>query len=333
MKREAFFDNAKFLLIFLVVFGHLIQPLKTDSAAINILYHWIYLFHMPAFILLSGFFAKGSGSKGYIAKLSKKLLLPYMIFQVFYTIYYFFIGKGDWMTAPFYPHWSLWFLFSLFCWHLMLIVFSKLSMFKGLTAAVMLGLLVGYFDNIGHSFSLSRTFVFFPFFLLGYWLTKEQVMLVKTKLVKSVSLVIMTAAVLVISIFPDFSTDWLLGSKSYAAMDASTLGGFSRLAVYASALIMTFSVLAWVPRAAGIWTEFGKRTLYVYLLHGFFIQYIRQEDLLFYNHPVDIIGFAAVTMAIVLLLSNKTMLTIWQPFIEGNASLMKEKWFTNRKHR
>ncbi|SDK16788.1 acyltransferase family protein [Sediminibacillus albus] len=330
MQRESFFDNAKFLLIFLVVFGHLIQPLKTDSAAVNVIYHWIYIFHMPAFIFLSGFFAKGSGSKGYIVKLSKKLLLPYMIFQVFYTVYYFFIGKGDWMTAPFYPHWSLWFLFSLFCWHLLLHLFSKLSPVKGISAAVMTGLLVGYFDTIGHSFSLSRTFVFFPFFLLGYWITKEKVMQLRTHLVKGVGLLIMVSAAVIISFYPDFSTDWLLGSKSYTAMGAPVFGGVFRLLVYLSALLMSVSVLAWIPRVSGIWTEFGKRTLYVYLLHGFFIQYLRQQELLFYNHPIDIIGFAAIALGIVLLLSNKTMLGLWQPFIEGNASIMKEKFFSNR---
>ena len=91
MHREAYFDNAKLLLIFLVVFGHIIQHLKSSIPLADVLYQWVYLFHMPAFVFVSGFFAKGSGKKSYIMKLVKRILLPYVIFQVFYTMYYFII--------------------------------------------------------------------------------------------------------------------------------------------------------------------------------------------------------------------------------------------------
>src|SRR5699024_10159259 len=130
LERNAYFDNAKVILIFLVVFGHLIQPFISASSELNTLYlciytfhmpafiffvlfmfgHfiqpfisaslelntlylWIYTFHMPAFIFLAGFFAKGSGNKEYIINLAKKLLIPYILFQLLYTGYYFFIGK------------------------------------------------------------------------------------------------------------------------------------------------------------------------------------------------------------------------------------------------
>lgn len=126
MERNAFFDNAKVILIFLVVFGHMIQPFVGDSKSTEAIYIWIYTFHMPAFILLAGFFAKGSGNKKYIWNLMKKLIIPYLIFQTLYTIYYFLIGKADWQTGVFYPQWSLWFLFSLFSWHILLVLFKKI---------------------------------------------------------------------------------------------------------------------------------------------------------------------------------------------------------------
>ena len=56
----------------------------------------------------------------------KKLIIPYLIFQTLYTIYYFLIGKADWQTGVFYPQWSLWFLFSLFSWHILLVLFKKI---------------------------------------------------------------------------------------------------------------------------------------------------------------------------------------------------------------
>lgn len=113
MGRTAYFDNAKLVLIFLVVFGHMIQPFTDGSHGINTLYMWVYTFHMPAFIFLAGFFAKGLGNKKYITNLAKKLLLPYLIFQALFSGYYFILGHNDWQTGVFSPHWALWFLFSL----------------------------------------------------------------------------------------------------------------------------------------------------------------------------------------------------------------------------
>ena len=92
--RKAYYDNAKFLLVFLVVLGHFIQSYIHDNKIIFTLYTTIYLFHMPAFILISGYFAKGFRRKGYLMKMAKKLIGPYLIFQGIYSIYYFFT-QGD----------------------------------------------------------------------------------------------------------------------------------------------------------------------------------------------------------------------------------------------
>lgn len=55
-KRDAYFDNAKLFLMILVVFGHFLQPFANDHPLYNDLYYFIFTFHMPAFILISGFF-------------------------------------------------------------------------------------------------------------------------------------------------------------------------------------------------------------------------------------------------------------------------------------
>jgi fucose 4-O-acetylase-like acetyltransferase len=323
MERNAYFDNAKIILIFLVVFGHMIQPFIHDAAGLNTLYLWIYTFHMPAFIFLGGFFAKGSGNRKYIGKLAKKLLVPYLIFQLLYTVYYLLIGKENWQTGVFYPHWSLWFLFSLFCWHILLSWFKKIPAVWSVTLAVLLGLTVGYFGEIGHTFSLSRTFVFFPFFLIGYWLTEDHVMLLKRKGVKIAALVFLAGMAAAIYIAPDVNSGWLLASKSYGNLGLPEYGGFARLLVYLTAVLMAASILAWIPRRKNWMTQLGTRTLYVYLLHGFFIQYFRQADMFKVDHVLDVIGLAVLSAAIVLLLSSKPVLGVWQPFIEGRASIIR----------
>src|SRR3954453_4538382 len=107
-QRTFYFDNAKFILIFFVVFGHMLRSFIEDHETIYTIYKVIYSFHMPAFILVSGFFAKGFYQKGYIIKITKKLILPYLIFQLIYTVYYYLLYERTAITVDLLdPQWSL----------------------------------------------------------------------------------------------------------------------------------------------------------------------------------------------------------------------------------
>lgn len=83
MKRISFFDNARVILIFLVVFGHLISKYVKDEPFLANIYLFIYTFHMPAFILISGYFAKKINNAGYFEKLVKKHSFPMRFFKFF----------------------------------------------------------------------------------------------------------------------------------------------------------------------------------------------------------------------------------------------------------
>lgn len=73
--RLAFIDIAKGILIILVVMGH-IAPGDT------VLHHYIFWFHMPAFLLISGFFIKSTFVfKEEMEKKLKRLMIPYLFFR------------------------------------------------------------------------------------------------------------------------------------------------------------------------------------------------------------------------------------------------------------
>lgn len=332
MERHAYFDNAKLLLIYLVVLGHMIQPFVSQSHSIETLYTWIYTFHMPAFIFLAGFFAKGSGNIQYMMKLTKRLIVPYIIFQIIYTGYYFLIGKSNWLTDHiFYPHWSLWFLFSLFCWHILLIGYKKLHPALGISLAILIGVVIGYFDQVGHTFSLSRTFVFFPYFLIGYWASMKHIDWLKNKFVKAASIIMMITAAIIIYHSPGIDTDWLLASKSYSTLGMETFGSITRLTVYITSILMAMSILSWVPKKRYSFTTLGERTMYVYLLHGFFVQFFRQYDLLHIDHFIDFLGIIFISAGIVFLLSSKWVISLFQPFIELSMDRLKQL-FRKKEH-
>lgn len=80
LQRDRSIDAAKFMLIAFVVFGHM---LETDTSLfVNArLRAFVYSFHMPAFIVLSGyFFRKGKRFwKGLLG-----LAIVWIIFQILY---------------------------------------------------------------------------------------------------------------------------------------------------------------------------------------------------------------------------------------------------------
>ncbi|CAH0345864.1 acyltransferase family protein [Bacillus sp. CECT 9360] len=325
-QRDYFFDNAKFLLIAFVVFGHLLKSYVNDNELIYSLYKTIYTFHMPAFILVSGFFAKGIYEKGYLPKITKKLILPYIIFQLIYTVYYYYLYSESKLTIDFLdPHWSLWFLISLFCWNIMLLGFSKLKAATGILIAFMVALLVGYVDSVSNYLSLSRTFVFFPLFLIGYHLSKDHIKQLLTIKVRSVAFVIMAVVFAGFYINPDINYKWLLGSKPYSELEAiSIISMFKRLGFYGLSLVMVFSFLAFVPRGQYFFTQWGKQTLYVYLLHGFLVRFFRESEFQsYFTNLENFVMLAGISLLITIILSSKFIASIAQPVIELEFSRTK----------
>lgn len=324
-QRDYYFDNAKFILIFFVVFGHLLQSFIQDNEIIHTLYKVIYTFHMPAFILISGFFARGIYDKGYIKKIAKKLIIPYLIFQLVYSIFYYFLfNKSQFSIDPLNPHWSLWFLISLFFWHLMLLGFSRLKPLIGLTLAVIIGLGVGYIDWVSNYLSLSRTFVFFPMFLLGYYLTREHIHLLQKPTIKILTIVPFVITFLFYYFLPDMNYQWLFGSKSYSTLNSSAvLGMFIRLGLYLLSTIMVFCFLTIVPRNQYFFTNLGKNTLYVYLLHGFFIRVFRESNVTsYFSETENFFLLAMASFLLTLFLASRFATALTQPFIELKVTLL-----------
>lgn len=74
-------DNVRFILIFLVVFAHLLETMKPDEGSANI-YKAIYSFHMPALIFLFGYFARYNPTR-----IVFRWIIPYAVFQCAYLVF------------------------------------------------------------------------------------------------------------------------------------------------------------------------------------------------------------------------------------------------------
>src|SRR5688572_26292294 len=174
--RASKLDNVKLFLIVLVVVGHAIEPVIGASRVLKALYDFIYVFHMPLFVGLAGHFARAELKAEDRRKLLATTLLPYLLFQLLYrALDVFTSANGTFAYQPMTPYWILWFLFSLLWWRASLPFVLHVRWAPAVV--VIVALLAGATPQVSYFFSLSRTLVFFPFFLLGHltpraWLEK-----------------------------------------------------------------------------------------------------------------------------------------------------------------
>ena len=270
-ERSYHFDNIKFFLILLVMLGHAIEPLINQSTWLKSLYMSIYLFHMPAFIFVSGYFSKS-------LKLSRicRLILLYLLFNTLFLIFNHWIYQWPLTFNYVTPYWIMWFLMSMVFWQLLNPLFKRIS--YGLMVAIVLGIGVGYMDSIGYQFSLSRTLVFFPFFLGGSLISKERMqrIIAFSGRFKIVSRVLLITLPLIVMQTP--LIHWLPGSL-YGSFAYAKLGmtdwyaGFYRLFLYAVAFVLIIITFSAIPQQQTICSSMGTRTMYAYILHGFIIKW------------------------------------------------------------
>lgn len=292
MERDNSFDNYKAFLIILVVVGHFLNPLTESVPWTEYVRKAIFMFHMPAFIFISGYFARKNDWK----KLVQKLLIPYLLMQVIvWGVRLIFHLPGREFTFI-KPYFTLWFLPCLFVWRL---IIEKANRIKGiLPAAFLAGILAGFFGFIGENFSLSRLICFFPYFLLGYRFDKDAFMeYAKKRRVKVMAVAGIVMIFLLLAV-----TEELLPMRSFlfrgsyikggGVTAAAFTGAGIRILLYIAGTVLTYLFMAIMPAGKHWFSSLGRNTMSVYLFHGILLQFFEQSSLL--THCQNDIGAIAV---------------------------------------
>lgn len=319
-ERDYFFDNARAVLIFLVVFGHLLQPYTEASPHLSSLYLTIYSFHMPGFLFISGYFAKKAGQAGYLEKVSKKLLVPYVIFFGFFSVYYYLTGKEDSVQFdPFDPVFALWFLLTLFFFHVILVIVKDYKPYYVLPIAVIISLFAGYSENIDNYLSFSRTIMFFPIFYIGYLFTNKHTQLLRNKKFLPIAIITLLAFYVIYTYHP-INSNWLLGDSPYMSLEGKLdfYSPIKRLLLYFIVLISMFAFFNLIPEKEKFYTYIGRRTMHVYLLHGLFIGFIRGFGIYPFKDHISILTYlylVIVTSIIVYILTTRLVSKWTNPII------------------
>ncbi|MGX6961430.1 acyltransferase family protein [Vagococcus xieshaowenii] len=315
-KRDSYFDNAKFILIILVVFTHFFMGMTEKRGIYEDIYYLLFTIHMPTFILISGFFSKNIFKDKKCLKKSIHFLWLYVLFQVLYTIFYFITGIDHSFHLSFLvPEWSLWFLLSMSFWYIGLFVLKKVPPYLAITVSLLLAILVGYLPEVGRELSLQRAFVFFPYFLIGFHLPKQFFEVFQSKKMKYVGGVALIILLFYVVAIDGANKYWFFGSKAYDDfMDLPEFGALIRLLFYCLSVIGVCGFLSLVPTKRQWYTDYGKNTLIVYLFHGFIVKLLRQYipfESLSFIPSIIIFSFSALFISTLLATNSIKRATNW----------------------
>jgi len=329
--RVPFWDNARFVSVTLVVIGHAIQRLTSDSNNALVLYLFIYAFHMPAFAIISGYFSKASPpTTRRMKKVLTDILLPYVIMEAIWTFVQWIV-EGKQEFNPTNPSWTLWFLLALGIFRLVL-PYLVLVRYP-LVWALLLSVMVGYFDNVDSTFSLSRAIGILPFFVLGWqarqWGIAERFLDLGRAVwgLRAGAVAVLAAwlLVVVIGIEQWRAIDlrfWFFYDDSYRGLgEDQWWAGLVRLGLIALAILLSASFFVLVPRTQTWITGFGQATMYVYLLHSFVLYPFRESGILRNAEPTWIWLPIVIVLSVViaLALATRPVRRLFRPLVEPRA--------------
>ncbi|RWR00591.1 hypothetical protein ED28_17150 [[Pantoea] beijingensis] len=270
--RDARLDNIKGGLILLVIFGHLIEPLVDMMPALNRIYNFIYLFHIPAFVLVSGYVSHPNKEIRYSALL-KSLVVPFIVFSIIYeTSDFIALGEVSGYLKVLSPNWILWFLFSLIIWRVFAPLFLKIRF--NLLLLLALSSSISLIEIDGYVFSIFRTVVFFPFYMLGVLLSRYKDTFLHYQLKPSLSIFSLVILGGIFFLNLPFDRLMLYGVAPFSAFGYSNeYGVIQRLCYYPVSILAIFSFGVLVSKLH-LLNKIGSNSLYVYLLHGLIVKYL-----------------------------------------------------------
>ncbi|MEU2224737.1 acyltransferase family protein [Streptomyces sp. NPDC018347] len=273
-QRDAFFDNAKYLAIVLVAMGHSWEPLKGDSRILEAAYTVVYSFHMPAFILISGFFSRNFDMRpDRLKRLITGVVVPYVLFETAYPLFKNLVTGSHEEISLLDPWYLTWFLVALFVWRLTTPVWRLVRW--PLPLALGIAMLATVSPNIGDDLDLQRVLQFLPYFVLGLCMKPEHFQLVRRRWVRVAAVPVFAVALAVgWWAVPRMNTAWFYHRDSAQELGAPWwCGPVMTLAMMGCSLLLTACFFAWVPRRHMWFTTLGAGTLYGYLLHGFLVKF------------------------------------------------------------
>ncbi len=264
---------------------------------------WVYItinvFVMQAFMFLSGYFSKKPERARETA--FSTFMWPYLVWTtVYWGIRTLFFGSAnlEYLSPPF----ALWFLFALFFYRYFLKDMVKYQWLLPLSLVMYLA--AGQIDSFGDFMALGRMVSYFPFFLLGYYCSKERLAWVQQlknhKVILAVwGIVLVLISVLLCKFGPNVG--WYLLRESVNSFNIpwwyDTLGRVGIFFLSSAWIVWMVNVL---PSTKNFISFVGMNTMPVYIFH-LTLRYVIQ----FYGLYIGFISCLVVAWFALLSLAHK----------------------------
>ena len=260
-------DNIKIFLIFLVVFNHIIafQLVKADQV-VRFVWYGITIFHMPAFIFISGYLSKKPQD---VMKNVKNLLIPYILGYTLTWAAQIWLGnKMDYeLLRP--SGTVMWYVLALFAYRLTIEAFGKIRFIVPLS--IIFALWAGTRMEFSTFLSASRIVVFFPFFVAGYLWKSEYTKVIrkfKGKIVVALFVIILLFVATNYMIGNNIPVDLFRGNHSYLASGMDNVQGMVvRGMMYLISFTVIFALLVLMPDKRHPFIFLGRNTMGIYFFH------------------------------------------------------------------
>ncbi|ORX85200.1 hypothetical protein BCR32DRAFT_276498 [Anaeromyces robustus] len=312
-KRYYTADNIRCFLMFLVVFGHLIESF--DGPVRRDIYVFIYIFHMPFFIFLSGWFARFNPKK-----ILRHLVFTYVVFQCIYIGTDMALNYTEGLAFSIStPYWTLWYLFSLVGYYLLIPFFTtnnKKDAFIFIGCSCIIVPLSYVIENFDRYLSISRSISFFPYFIAGYYFSqifKPGSIIDINKNLKLkwsgflIPVFILTQTLLIILNVPDNSIYRISPEKNWK---------FSLVVPIIMAMCnMAFIPLSlfWVPnKKIPIITSLGQNTLPIYIFHVGIVLVAKITKVFRFAESINILISFGISVFTMILLGNHYLANVFK---------------------
>jgi fucose 4-O-acetylase-like acetyltransferase len=261
------------VLVTIVVVGHMIVLVPPGDEQSRT-YDFIYSFHIPAFVLITGYLSKSFRySRRHLWALLTTLVVPYVVFSWLMIQWRYALDQVppdlEWFQNP---RWPMWYLVATVIWRLLTPVLRLHWVMVPIAFAVSL---LGGLTN-QEQFDLNRVMGFLFFFVLGLHMRAEHLALLRRRFVWIAGIVGMLFLWWLAARTDRYwATQFLYFRAPYAELGVSDAEGmWIRARLIGVALIGSAAALSLVPHRRSFLTAMGAWTLVVYLCHGFVVRYL-----------------------------------------------------------
>ena len=295
MARDLRIDSLKGFLIILVLVGHVIIAVDNVNVINHAVMGLIYVFHMPLFILISGYVTKNPAEQTPRQMWSRvgNIFITLVIFHLLSVLRRYI--QDDTYNAPIFsfPYGVLWYLMCLIYWRIMLYYTPKWLLNRpvlNLAIALLISILCGL-SHLFDFFAIQRGLNFYFFFLLGYYFKQGAV---NTKWWNFNVLHIAVAVILLPIIFWLFPRcgNIMNGADHYTMVDIP-----QKVMILSCSLAMCLLVFNKMPEVKML-THIGKDSLFYYLYHIHIIRLCLGPLLREYSMPRTLPFVILYTLAI-----------------------------------